>query len=358
MRTVKFQDVLHWIGEKMLGDPARMRREEAAGFVRHINVFVREGWERDAWPEWTPCEERHYAPTYDPAADYPAGAIVWDPATAAYYRHAAATVGTVAGNEGSTIFATGPVTVADGDTLSIGGVIFTVVSSYENTINVAGRLDDNAVPGGLPILDLDAGAPGGPGWTPLANTDWERTVSLDQSGATPIGTVLSVSPRHPLTSPGTPHWKFLLSPNGIEIPAEAGNSVWIRFRKRPPTFTSDPYRADGEYATAALVYFLSDGEVYQRTSTGEPLTGTDPTDATHWTRVPFPYVLANYVRRAAYGEALDSDGQADKALLQGDKAEEQLAIEWGKSEGQQDQVRTYAVATRSAPIARHAVRRF
>ncbi len=252
MRTTALSNVLNFVATKVLGAPANMLAEEGEAFMRYINHWVRECWERDFWPEWTTLEERFFAAEWDDAQSY-----------------------------------------AEGD------VVCLVTSTTD-----------------------------------------------DIPGLTAIGTVRAVYPADPRFTRNTPELNWKPIPDGILVQdSRAGGSVWVEFRQRAPVYTSDAFDpAETDYTTGDLVY--SGGETYECVVLN-PNVGTAPEDnLSDWVLIPFPSILASAVQAFAYAEALEDDGQQDKALIQRDLAEDRLAIEWSKAEGQQGQVRNFKVLTR------------
>lgn len=288
MRTTQFKPVLEWVARKMLGSVSIMGDEDAAGFVDGINTAVRDCWERDYWPEWTTTEERWFRPFWDVGTTYSAGDEVYYPPACAYFRS-----------------------------------LFDM--QFGNVPDETGFWEKCGVDGALPI---------------------DPYISLDQAGKTPIGTVSRISPHNPDLYPGSRHLKYTFSDNGIQVPACALNSVWITFRLRPPEFTAAVWETSINYATGDSVYDPQSGECWL--AVGASLTVPPGSNATKWSKILFPYVLAEAVKQFAYASALDDDGQQDKAISTREAAEETLTNEWGKADGQQNQVRRANVEVRTA----------
>jgi hypothetical protein len=378
MRAIPFRDVLDGVTTKLLGNPDRARTEDAAAYTRYINEHVRECWERANWPEWCPVEERHFRDTWSAQA-YAEGDEVWHAATAAYYQ---ANDATLAGDVPGT----------------------------------SGKWDDL--------------------------TEFQRYVSLDQTGETPIGTVLAAYERDPRLYPGASPVDYTLTAEGVLMLRTSATSVWLHFRKRPPVFSSEEWDEDTAYVAGDLAYYQ--GETYERTAeeanyavtvsgagtaavngtytetgtyndapifvhssgnyciyrdsvetpwelhnyaSGSPgatsyyyyagaevdfpweaetwaedssgtapvptftnaTADTEPGESDLWTLVPFPYVLARAVRLFAYAEALEEDGQHEKAQRKFADAEDALCQEWTKAEAQQGIVRRFRVLNRPHP---------
>ncbi len=291
MRTVTFKSILEWVARRMLGAVELMQDEDAAAYVDAINSSVRDCWERDMWPEWTPYEQRWYRPFWDVGTTYQTGDEVFDPnagACGGYFR-----------------------------------------SLFDNQFGHIPHESDFWEECGV-----DGAAP------------LEKTIALAQDGKTDIGTVIGITQLDPRLYPGSPPLHFEPNPDGIQVRALAPNSVWVHFRLPPPEFTSETGDAMRAYSTAGLVYYPISGECWKAVAGSTNVT--PGTNAAKWQTVGFPYVLAECVKRFAFALALEDDGQQDKADVVKEEAEEKLAIEWSKAAEQQGQVRRIGVEVRRA----------
>lgn len=298
MRTVSFQSVLELVAQKANGK-AELGAEEAVSVTTRINEYLRECWERDAWPEWCPVEQRYYRETWGSRA-FSGGDEVYHADTDAYYHAEEDTV--------------------SGDIPGAGAPWFTVADWEEN--------------GGDPF---------------------RRYISLDQtqfgSTPTPIGTVLGLFQSDPRLKAGARRVDYTLTTEGIQVLRYSGTSVWVHFRKRPPEFTATVFDALRSYTAGERVYFVGttegflDGECYECVTAAT--AGQSPqASPTKWSKIEFPYVLKHAVADFVFAELLEEDGQSDRAERRRSKAEETLATEWTKSEAQQGLVRTFRVLTR------------
>ncbi len=178
-------------------------------------------------------------------------------------------------------------------------------------------------------------------WTELTAID--KFISLDQTGQTPIGEVFNVYRRNPRLYRNAGELGKGLSENGIQLDLDAPATVWVYFRSRPPLFDSTPWDAATSYVAGDVCYQPDDGECYRCI---QAHSNHEPPAASYWEKVDFPYVLAPYVKHAAYADALREDGQNDKADREDDKAEKKLMKEIDKIEMQQGQTQRYGVRTR------------
>lgn len=397
MRAVPFRSVLGLVAKKVNGTADNLGVQEAEALALGINEHVRECWERDAWPEWSPVEERFYRDAWTAAA-YAAGAEVYHAGTDAYYR-------------------------------ASGAVLFSDVPGV-----AAAWMAESAL------------------------GDFRRYVALDQTGQTAIGTVLGAYRSDPRLRAGAKRVDYLVTSEGIQLLRHTPTSVWLHFRQRPPEFTATEYDATLAYTAGELVLFATDGECYEALDTvttparatvtngatfnldsvdgiydasGEMAAGlpvyvrqdgtyeirpvgggrwhlqpvggggdfwfggtdttpdsaglgiyqqsgsstsgnphvvstaaviqgpaigdTPATDPTKWRKIQFPYVLKHAVADFVYADQLEEDGQTDRASKRREKAEETLATEWSKSETQQGVVRTFRVLNRESTVGSSTV---
>jgi hypothetical protein len=183
----------------------------------------------------------------------------------------------------------------------------------------------------------------GANWT--AATDYDKVVSLDQEGLTPIGTVFSVSQRNPNTSSAPFFLGFALTSEGIQLSSLAPTSVFVRFRLQVPEFTVEEWdETETSYTTGSLV-LASDGECY--VGLQAVLVGTDPAGGaapTYWQLVEFPAFLRDFVKLGVRADQLRVDNQDDKADAAENKAFEELVRQHDRLIGQQDQVKQVRMA--------------
>lgn len=284
MRTVPFQSILNWLARRMLGSEANLTNEFAAAYVDMINTAVRECWERDFWPEWTTTEQRQYRPAFP-----------------------------------------NPI-----ESLILQGTEYLYAGAYYRALH-----NTNNNPTDSPSNWEQCGVNG------AAIID--AVLPLDQDEQTPIGTPQSLHRRDPRIFAVPCEVRFALSPRGLEVSAPALELAqpWLTFRQRPPVFTATAWVNSA--AAGQTFYYAPAGECYLALADNTAVPGSE--DA-KWQLIPMPYVLAEAVKRFAYADALRDDGQNDKASMEEDFAEDDLATEWTKQEAQCGLYRTFAVHTR------------
>jgi hypothetical protein len=349
VRTVPFRTVLDSILLRQGIDPRGVVETlDHLKAINGINTEVREAWEHQPWPEWTPTEKRYYRPWWNNAESYEPDDEVWDFTVDAYYRCVVANNGLIPSQSNSwepltkrTWAAPLPwdstITYATGQIVTSGGNTYTAIATSTN----------EAPPNSAYWAVI---APPCEPEEPRPSPGFDRYISLDQvrgdgTPHTPIGTVIRMTRSNPDTKQRTPDLEYYFSTNGIQVGDDAGNTVWIQFRLRPPTFTHSPWLATSAYVAGQLAYDASvTGECYLalQSSTGQA-PGSSPA---YWQKINFPYVLAEIVKRKVLA-ALKVDEEklpmAAVHMAQGDTA---LADEWDKVEGQQGQERRFTVNVR------------
>lgn len=356
MRTETFQNVLH--GAARLGglDPSRdFGNQRASALAEYINERVREGWEHEFWPEWTPIEQRQYRDAYATgtyAAPTATVAVeVWFPPAQKYYQTLRASTSqapaTLTGGvyvENSAYWAECAATYAAADWLT--GTVYAagVKVRYPDdnrfyqchTAHTAGATFDATKFGVL--------------------TPFSRYVAYEQTGKTVLGEMSRATRRDPrVRTQDAWDEPFALSELGVQFHTSAPNEIWLTFRRRVPVFTSVPYSSTTTYGAAGLLVFwpgptqwapslTGTGECYK--SKASMTVGTLPSDTTKWEKVNFPYALVSFVKRAVYSDLLREQKQTDRAKAELNEATDKLtdaAVTALEQQGQFEQaaVRTY-----------------
>jgi hypothetical protein len=145
-------------------------------------------------------------------------------------------------------------------------------------------------------------------------TELDRYITRSQSWeARDIGIVWDVYQEDPRESsrPRTVEW--WISTNGIQIATSALSKVWVWFNGHPPRFTATEWSSTASYVIGDVRYYPLTGQCYVASADG---TGHLPTDTAFWVLQLFPYILAKYVKEAAYARSLTEDEAFDKASVQ------------------------------------------
>lgn len=205
MRDEPFGKVFKSVARLCGLDPARMSTELAESLAGWIEQRVTQAWEAFPWPELCPVEERYYAPAHDSGQTYALNDIV--------------------------------------------RVTTNGATAYYTLLNAGSQA---AAPGTNEAV-----------WQTTAPA---RFIDLDQAEAfgvkdiAPMGEVLGVWRDDPRKVRGPREVAFTLSGDQICLDPHAPASVFVRFRKRPPQFTSTPWDANATYAPGDVVFY--GGECY------------------------------------------------------------------------------------------------
>lgn len=322
MRTVSFRDSIVWPIVSRLGyDPTKdlsgdFQKDFAAALARYINAWVRKCWDAADWPELSKIEVRtpvqHLIP-YDEVVAPPADwvgtdtfnldAVVRDPNdnTQVY-------ISIQNSNTNHALSDTSWWTLLDAwDKTLVYSPNDKVVDSTSGIVYVAQQTI-------LPNSVLSDSLSGNP-------AAWQPIYSEKQAPATvtPIGKVLKVYMNDPRLADGPFDIPFSLEDTNIHIGYVHGTTVWLKFMTRASIYTLESWSATVSFARGELVYDPTTGECYQskqNNNLNHPVT-----NASWWTIVPFPMVIADPVWRGAYSDALRDEGQHAKA-----QAEEQAAL--------------------------------
>jgi hypothetical protein len=290
------------VAKKMGLDPTRnLHPNVADALAGYIDTRVREAWEDYAWPELCPTEARVYRPAWDATVEYAYGQEVWDPESRAYYMSLSD------GNRGNAINA-----------LDEGEGLFVEIPGPE-TFAASGF------------------------WQQTGTLN--RTVLLDQPGFTPIGDVMECWASDPETTARPIPLDYRITGSGVEFGPHAPDRVWIQFRLRNPEFTATPWSAGKHYAPGELLYFATDGDCYR--AKVHTVAGESPdTTPTKWDKQPLPSILVPFVELAAYADALEEEGQTDKAAIVNSKATNRLTSTEDRINVQQRQTAHFSVRSR------------
>lgn len=336
MRTANFKTVLQGAARRAGLDPTTWSDKNAADCLEFFNTWTKTGWEWEFWPEWTVLEQRAYRDEYDPSKAYPAPTLttpqeVWFPAAQRYYQALQATTGNAPATFTNGEWVANAPFWADSAVGYTFGVPYgqVVPSPYygsdwaPNTAYTAGPLEIHRNPGDNRFYQCIVTHTSGSTFDPTkwgVLTIFERYVSLDQKGKTPIGEVRQVTRFNPRTSPRYPGpLTFVVNDHGIQPAPLAGVQVWVEFRLRPPQFTLEAWGEGNTYNTGDEVYDDDTGECYS--SLIDSNTDNDPSaNPAKWQIVAFPALLQEFVKRAVYSDLLRGEGKDAKADTQEEKA--------------------------------------
>jgi len=145
----------------------------------------------------------------------------------------------------------------------------------------------------------------------------DRYVAYQQEGHTEIVDVLGVYCSNPRTTRVPERLKYSLSDNGVQVSLDSPDKVWIEFTTQAPQFTSNYWSSTTDYTVGNVVFdeawknLNGTGECYKCIS---PNKNQQPNERSpFWKLIPFPKVLATFVRRAVDADMLREDEQFAKA---------------------------------------------
>jgi hypothetical protein len=161
-------DVARRIGLVPEGDDANLDPDKSYEILGFMDDRLREAWDMYDFIETTFCEQRAFAPDYDPTSCYPLNSIVWDPCTQQYYQALVMTTG-------------------------------------------------------APLTNTSI-------WKPNPNVS-PRFIAWQVPGKTPIGTAFGAWNKNPYEDPNKIRQQFLISARGLEFTATSNAAfVWLLFR--------------------------------------------------------------------------------------------------------------------------------
>lgn len=348
MRSVPYQDVL-WGTARLLGmSPSTdLSAARAATITQYLNSVVKAAWNFDWWPEWTTCEERHFRPDYTAGEFIEAGTERFHVGSQTYYQalrqqaaatEAPATYDPASGTwtENSAWWAaceasySAPVQT-DGEALAVGDQRLDLLSRRVYQVHTAHTASGTAV---------DTAQAG-------VLTPFNRSLSFEQEGQTPIGAVKGVHRRDPRVHPDRPGTlNHRVNQSGLVVlpgPYVVPVTVWVEFRLRPPQYTSTPWvqpTSGNGYDLGALVYYQ--GQVF-RSAFGDNEAVVD--GVTNWIEVGFPEILAEHCQLAAAALQLTDQKQQSRALALRQQAQEELERVRDQELGSQQEPDTAEVLT-------------
>lgn len=361
MRVVTFQSVLNGVAMLMGLSPTRdLNALRAAAFTEYINQRMVEGWKFEYWPEWTVVELRKYRQNFSPGEFIEAGDERYFLADGKYYQalqgQASATqLPSILTNgnyiENSSWWALSQQTYTAGDWAT--GVDYNVGDQVRNP-------DDDqqyqCIAAHTAASSFD--------FTKFGKlTPFDKYIAYEQPNETRIDDVKGVYRRNPRVATNNPGaltgftmlgagglvatagagWGalgFARSDNGIQVDWRAPSKVFIEFRKAPPVFTTEKWVQGTAYDLGDVVFYQGDcyrSLVANNTSVGIGLP--------EWELMPMPAILASWVKRAAYSDALRDQKQTDRATEELQEAMAELMDASDRELQGQGQVDTAAVVT-------------
>lgn len=370
MRTITFSSILDGVA-RLYGETALTTDDAAIVAAALDDLRITELFTHAAWRELDVIEQRFYAPDYDATKAYAIGDVVYYSATDAYYTATKASVQPDAMVvEGAGTTEANGISLRDGElngkpryTL-VGGttdqdIIYADSGEWflgSSGLDIYVGEEDVSSPdlvvswraifsGTLPAptvrratwADIDAAGIdratvptiAGGGNLPTdtyfwaINTELPKIVDFVQAGKTPIGTVNAVTLHDPRLQPASANVPFVRREGALQVVGVSQTSVWVRFTRREPRFTTTAYAGGTTYGIGDLVYDATTGLCYESLTASN--TGNAVTDTTHWQPQEIPHFGQRFLTRAALADLYDSKDQEAKAARHEAKA--QIALD-------------------------------
>lgn len=307
MRRVPYSDVLAQTALLYTGS-ATVTTEIGAGLRIWINRAAREFWRSAFWPEWTHLEQRYFAPLWNIEEEYLEYSTatnpfwVYYPPTLLYYQALTTPQLLLTPPEDETIWVPADASYS-GDYIdtSESYTIGDVVQSPWNNRFYQAFIDNPSIP-------LASADPIDTGWGVL--TPFVRRVAYDQADQLSIDVVAGVYETDPALDPATPMIRWDMDATGV-LPYTTADSVWIKFRQAPPSWSGAVWDAATTYAVDDQVWSASERDYFRSVVDGN--LNQAVTNNSYWERVDFPLVLRDAVAETASAAAKRTDGDTDAA---------------------------------------------
>ena len=173
---------------------------------------------------------------------------------------------------------------------------------------------------------------------------WSEVSGLDPyypfepADATAIGEMLGIYRSDPrANADSVVSLAYTVDGTGIWVhdSLRGGQTNWIKYRRRPPMFTLVAWSAGGSYTLGDVVYVASTGECYQ--------AALSSAGAEVWVKLDMPYILQDFVVRAAAADYLREQGNEDRAEREEAAALRKLVEQHDKTFLQQGQAMRMAI---------------
>lgn len=338
MIACDYYDVLQGAADLAGLDRDKISVTDAAVLRGFISMRLRTAWEFQKWPELCLLEKRTFRLPYSGASLYVAGNEVYFPPTQTYYLCLTATTGNA------------PADSLGNTDLTRWAVCQSVYAApaYDNTAAyVAGnQVYDPATDGFYQAIASSSGAGVGDVTKFGLLVAFDRYVSKDQSGATPIGTVFGVWNLNKRLRGDAREVCWSTSERGIQV-LTCVPFVWVEFRLRAPVLSGAKFAVGNVYAAGNQVFYRSAavaGNFYtanQATSAGE----SPETTPAKWDVVQVPGMFRSYLEYGAASDFLMPQGE-DEAGPKRALADAALADQAAVLLGQEGQVQRTECCTR------------
>lgn len=176
----------------------------------------------------------------------------------------------------------------------------------------------------------------------LADTNyWEPTAQFTKGV---IGRIIGAYSEDPTSVLRAKRLAWELGNGAVRVKNSA--ETWLEYQEREPVFTSKEWDNTTSYAIDDLVYSATTGECYQALQTN---SGTAVTDSAVWDKVDMPYMISEFVKLAAYADALREEGENTRLAERTDeRAANVLADAMDRETVKAGQMPTFRVISRTS----------
>ncbi len=343
MRTVTFKSVLHGTARMLGMNPDRLDAIKAAQLAEYINQHVRFGWQWDWWPEWTRIEQRFYRAAWVSATSYGASTAtaaveVYHPPSKKYFQSL------VAANTGNA-----PAILTGAEYIENSAFWAECSAEYDSqtwTANTAFVVGDQRVnPDDQQAYQCHTPHTSGATFDATKFgilTPFDRFIAYEQTGLAVVNQVKDAFQRDPRVWPRNPG--RLSQPRRGVNGVQAGNgwpeTVWLEFSTTAPAFSTAPWATATAYAVGDLVYSTPNTYIC---TVGHTSSGS--INLSNFALVPFPYLLGDFVKRAAQADYQEGLKLTQRSRVNEDRAGAMLADLWDQEFSTQGQSTTARVQT-------------
>jgi hypothetical protein len=301
--------VLFSVARRMGLDPnVTMTTPVAEAYLTYIDERCREAWERFDWTDLVIYERRAFEDPWQSTVAYSMGATVFDWSSMLYWTSLQVSNLNNPPSTSPTFWGAAVMTAPF------------IIPTNQVTYNEIGT-----------VFNVFAADPRS--YTNPNSVGWER----EQAGIIlyPDRVYSDSTPYGPLLVQGTPIPGQIVGYNG-QFPT----TVWIEYRIPYPGFATSYYSSSQTYEVGDLAFWNND--TYKSLAIQSAASPTQ--SPTTWQIIGFPYVLSEFVKKAAFVDALIDDGQHEKGGLEEPKAYACLDREYDKQILQQGQQSFYTVS--------------
>jgi hypothetical protein len=329
MRTITLKAMIDKIarGDGVVPGSGSYDDDYVGMIVDFLNDRVKTAIRFDFWPEWCRVEQRAFRPIWQTGVFYVAGDEVYRSTTGDYYRCVLATDGVSIAPEdddGTYWEAPGddfeqyiPYETSHGTLRKVWRPEWDVDETYATDEEVWVTSASAYYVAVQESTGVNPADDDGTYWEEVGD-DFQNEIPME-ARLLPIGEVKSVSLRHPEYSQYPYMCPFEPVELGISVDSAVGNYPYVKYRRRPPRYSSVEWDAGTAYAAGDLVYYQKNAYMATAANTGET-----PSALAFWELQPVLEIFETYLKVAVCADLLREDGQGDKASIEEARAADLL----------------------------------